>query len=141
MKLESPNFSVIGPMTSAALSLSSLKKDDITTLTEENNSTEENDQTNIGWNIKTAKSISVGELFLMAAEKSSHLNLHYTWRNSSDDNCKSNTNSMVNMLAKLASSELSKRKSPLFMSSTCSPSANPKISKSNEIRPNSPTGM
>ena len=140
-KMEMPDLSVVGPKTNAALSLSNLneiKKDETTTTEEESksavNGISNTTETVFEWNISSAKSLSIGELFLMSGSPSNcHLELHYTWKKFE----KTPLPSAMSILAKLANSELSKKKSNASVLS--SSSSSPKTSKTSTDRPNSPT--
>ena len=142
MNFEHPDISVIGP---ATLSLSSLKKDgdnvdeDSINSRETSNSEQQQNDLNgitklLGWNMETAKSLSIGELFLIAGgggggnKSKIHLELNYTWKNPVTKSSSSSTNSTMSMLAKLALSELSKKKS---QASAILSSSAPRTSKSN----------
>ena len=136
MNLEQPDISVIGPVTSATLSLSSLKKDgdvdeDTVNTTKPEQQNDLNSITKLGWNMEAAKSLSIGELFLIAGGNRSkiHLELNYTWKNpvTKSSSLSSTNSSTMSMLAKLALSELSKKKS---QASTIVASS-PRTSKSN----------
>ena len=149
VNFEHPDISVIGPVTSATLSLSSLKKDgdideDSINSRETNKSEQQqndlNSITKLGWNIETAKSLSIGELFLIAGggnESKIHLELNYTWKNPVTKSSLSSTNSTMSMLAKLALSELSKKKS---QASAIVSSSAPRTAKSNNNNNNTLNG-
>ena len=107
-----PQLTVTGPTTSASLSLSNLKNNSHSSLENQN----ESEKSKREWDLLAAKSMSVGELYLILSEAAKNsntiaeLNMSYTFKNGN-----TNLSSCMSMLAKLAYSELSSRKRERLM--------------------------